>query len=72
MTLIDYIKQHHNGVQRRFCEVHELLTQVVNRWFTQKGRPYVFEYTDVETGDTVTSVFREVVELNRKGEGAGE
>lgn len=66
MTLKDYIKQHHNGVQRRFCLAHDLLVQVVNRWFAQKGEPYVFEYIDIETGDTVTSVFREVVELDRK------
>ena len=67
MTLLDYIKQHHNGVQLRFCEAHELLAQVVGRWFKQKGKPHVFEYADIKTGETVTSVFREVVELKREG-----
>jgi len=67
MKLSDYIKAHHNGIQRRFCQTHELLAQVVNRWFTQKGEPHVFEYSDIKTGETVTSVFREVVELKREG-----
>ena len=65
MKLKAYIEKNHKGVDRQFSLAFSILPQVVNRWFKQKGELHVLEHYDPETGERVTTLFREVVELKR-------
>ena len=65
MKLSDYIKIHFNGVKRQFSQAFNIQTARTHEMLKSKREHLVLSYRDDDTGELVTSVFRESRELTR-------
>ena len=65
MKLSDYIKTQYDGVKSRFSHKFKIQTARTHEMLKSKKEHLVLSYRDEQTGELVTSIFRESRELSR-------